>query len=141
MSKLTSYRGGQAVAPGALLRIERTAVTYANADTVILNVTSGGAIVDEILIECPFNGTASNTVFIDDIKYTVDGGSEQTLDYNNFIIASANGSGAEGRSYNAFVLPFKLAGNTSVNIKITFGADGTSAATAADVVVQYRIPA
>lgn len=132
-NKLTSYRGGQAVTPGDNLRVISTACAH-NTETTILNVASGGAIVDSILLEAGTSTAGTRTYAITNIKTTVDGGSERTHDFNGFIYAQTTAQ----NTGDAFEIPFKISANTSLTIKIT---RTNTESNSVDALVIYRIPA
>lgn len=123
----TLFSGGIPV--GDKIRFGTATNVPASSETTVLNVASGGLTLWGFVVATLPSGAA----VLDNIKVTVDGASERTLDASAANINLTTHSSGAGYAPPAWVpLPIKAA--TSLTVKFNISTTGTN------VVAIYSVP-
>lgn len=93
--------------------------------TTLLTVASGGGVLHYVLI----GGHTNESLYLTNVKVTVDGAAERTFDATAVTLPLYFQSSNVGK-VNGFVLPLPIAFATSLTLKITLNTENSGATAA-----------
>jgi hypothetical protein len=111
--------GGGGVPVGDKLRFGTAMIAASGGTTTVLTVASGGGVFHGIYIGAADSGTNEDSI-ITNVKVTVDGASERTLDMSAITMRVRRQASSAGVA-EAFFFPLPIAFADSLTVKISYG--------------------